>query len=53
MQTKSCSNYCSGRVTQKKLRDFYKTVQDIMNAGASGMAVGRSIFGIQIPQQQH
>ena len=38
-----------GGQPQKNLRDFDKTVQDIMNAGAAGMAVGRSIFGTTDP----
>ena len=39
----------AGGQPQKNLQDFYKTVSDIMKAGASGMAVGRNIFGTEDP----
>jgi fructose-bisphosphate aldolase / 2-amino-3,7-dideoxy-D-threo-hept-6-ulosonate synthase len=39
----------AGGPQQKKLDDFYITVSDIMSAGASGMAVGRNVFGTTNP----
>jgi fructose-bisphosphate aldolase/2-amino-3,7-dideoxy-D-threo-hept-6-ulosonate synthase len=39
----------AGGQSQKNLEDFFKTVSDIMNAGAAGMAVGRNVFGTSDP----
>jgi fructose-bisphosphate aldolase/2-amino-3,7-dideoxy-D-threo-hept-6-ulosonate synthase len=39
----------AGGPRQEKLKDFYRMVEEIMNSGARGMAVGRNIFGTTDP----
>ncbi len=40
----------AGGPPKKNLKEFYKMVSEIMEAGASGMAVGRNIFGTSNPK---